>query len=53
MNDIRNLGDAAAGLTGFGALLSWLPEIAAGFTILWYLGRFAGVIVKWFRKRSS
>ena len=47
MNDpIRELGDLAAGLTAAGAILSWLPEIAAGLSILWYLFRFASWIIK-------
>tara|TARA_Y100001934_G_scaffold257727_1_gene327161 strand:+ start:709 stop:870 length:162 start_codon:yes stop_codon:yes gene_type:complete len=48
----KNIGDAAAGLTGLAAFLSWLPEIAAGLTIIWYVCRFAGVVMRWLRARS-
>lgn len=51
MSDLRNIGDAAAGLTGLAAFLSWLPEIAAGLTILWYVGRMFGVVRKWLSAR--
>jgi hypothetical protein len=51
VNDLRNIGDAAAGLTGLAAFLSWLPEVAAGLTIIWYAGRFVGVIRKWLSAR--
>jgi hypothetical protein len=51
MNDLKNLGDAAAGVTGFAAWLQWLPEIAAGLTILWYAGRITGVVKRWLRER--
>ena len=51
MIDLKNLGDVAAGATGFAAFLSWLPEIAAALTIVWYLGRIAGVVKRWFSER--
>lgn len=51
MSDLRNLGDAAAGLTGLAAFLSWLPEVAAALTIIWYLGRFYGVVRRWLSER--
>lgn len=51
MSDLRNLGDAAAGLTGLAAFLSWLPEVAAALTIIWYLGRFYGVVRRWLSAR--
>jgi len=51
MNDLKNIGDVAAGATGLAAFLSWLPEIAAALTIVWYLGRFYGVVVRWLRQR--
>jgi len=41
VTDFKNIGDAAAGLTGLAAFFSWLPEIAAGMTVLWYLARFS------------
>jgi len=44
MTDPKNIGDAAAGLTGFAAFFEWLPEIAAGMTVLWYLARFSAWI---------
>lgn len=31
----RDLADVAAGATAVGALLGWLPSIAALFTIVW------------------
>ena len=51
MNDLKNIGDVAAGATGLAAFLSWLPEIAAALTIIWYLGRFYGVVRKWLSAR--
>ena len=51
MNDLRNIGDAAAGLNGLAAFLSWLPEIAAAFPIAWYAGRMIGVVRKWLSAR--
>ena len=51
MNDLKNLGDVAAGATGFAAWLSWLPEVAAGLTIIWYAGRITGVVKRWFSER--
>lgn len=53
MNDVRNLGDAAAGLTGLAAFLSWLPEVAAALTIIWYLGRFVCVIRSWLAAQAA
>ena len=41
MTDPKNIGDAAAGLTGFAAFFEWLPEVAAGMTVLWYIARFS------------
>ena len=46
MNDPREIGDLAAGITAAASLLSWLPEIAAGLSILWYLFRFVSWVVK-------
>ena len=44
MTDPKNIGDAAAGLTGFAAFFEWLPEIAAAMTVIWYLARFSAWI---------
>lgn len=54
MSDLKNIGDAAAGVNGLAAFLSWLPEIAAALTIIWYLGRFVCVVRSWlFAKAAS
>ena len=39
MNDPKVAIDLAAAATAAGTILSWLPEIAAGLTIVWYLWR--------------
>tara|TARA_B100001123_G_scaffold449834_1_gene617014 strand:+ start:7045 stop:7200 length:156 start_codon:yes stop_codon:yes gene_type:complete len=39
MNDLKNIGDAAAGVTGFAAFFEWLPTIAAALTVIWYTAR--------------
>ena len=44
MTDPKNIGDAAAGLTGFAAFFEWLTDIAAGMTVVGYLARFAAWI---------
>jgi len=41
MTDPRTIGDMAAAGTAFASVVSWLPEIAAGVSILWYVCRFA------------
>ena len=41
MNTTREVGDLAAAMTAFGAVLDFLPAIAAGISIIWYLARFA------------
>ena len=41
MTDPREIGDMAAAITAFGAVLVFLPAIAAGISIIWYLARFA------------
>lgn len=53
MNDLKSVGDAAAGLTGLAAFFEWLPEIAAGLTILWYLGRFVCVVRSWLVAKAA
>jgi hypothetical protein len=45
MTDMKSIGDAAAGITAFAAVLDWLPTVAAGLTVLWYSVRFAEWIV--------
>lgn len=40
-NALANVADAATGAVGIATLVGYLPDIAAGLTILWYLARFA------------
>jgi len=35
----KAVADVASATVAFAALLQWLPAIAAGFSILWYLVR--------------
>jgi len=43
----RELGDLAAAATAFGAFLEFLPAVAAGISIVWYIARFC----MWARQR--
>lgn len=43
----KDLADGAAGLGVIGAIFGYLPEIAAGFAILWYIIR----MVEWAEAR--
>jgi len=44
----REIGDLAAAATAFGAVLEFLPSVAAGISIVWYLARFASwAITRW------
>ena len=46
--DAKAVTDLAAAGTGVAAFLAWLPEVAAVFTIVWYLWRFIDKIKeKW------
>ncbi len=49
MSDLKNIGDAAAGLTGFAAFFEWLPTIAAALTVIWYTAR----ISEWVYERCK
>lgn len=40
MTDPKAVTDLAAAGTGVATVFSWLPEVAALFTIAWYLWRF-------------
>ena len=46
MTATREVGDLAAAMAAFGAVLDFLPAIAAGISIIWYLARFAVWISK-------
>jgi hypothetical protein len=48
---VKNTIDIAAGLNGLAAFLSYLPEVAAGMTIIWYGGRIFGVCRRWLSER--
>jgi len=54
MSEPKHIGDAAAGLTGVGAWLEFLPlpELAALATLVWYSARFASWAVKRWRDQS-
>lgn len=43
----KDVGDTVAGLGAFGAVLGWLPEVAAFLAIVWTLIR----IYEWARVR--
>jgi len=36
----RELGDLAAAATAFASFLEFLPAVAAGISIVWYIARF-------------
>ena len=38
--DAKAITDLAAAGTGVATVFSWLPEVAALFTIIWYMWRF-------------
>ena len=40
MTDVKAAVDVVAAGTGVATVFSWLPEVAALFTIVWYLWRF-------------
>ena len=49
--DAKAITDLAAAGTGFAAFFSWLPEVAALFTIVWYMWRLIEKIKeKWSKK---
>jgi UDP-N-acetylmuramyl pentapeptide phosphotransferase/UDP-N-acetylglucosamine-1-phosphate transferase len=48
---VKNTIDIAAGLNGLAAFLSYLPEVAAALTIIWYGGRIVGVCRRWLSER--
>ena len=54
MTEPKHIADAAAGVTGIGAWLEFipLPELAALATICWYAARMASWMVKKWRARS-
>tara|TARA_Y100000004_G_scaffold36186_1_gene38819 strand:- start:50 stop:205 length:156 start_codon:yes stop_codon:yes gene_type:complete len=51
VNDLKNVGDAAAGLTGLAAFFEWLPTIAAAMTVLWYTARIGEWLWEKFKKQ--
>lgn len=54
MTEPKHIADAAAGVTGIGAWLEFvpLPELAALATLAWYGARFTSWAVKKWRARS-
>jgi hypothetical protein len=48
---LKSAIDIAAGLNGLAAFLSYLPEVAAALTIIWYGGRIVGVCRRWLSER--
>ncbi len=54
MSEPRHIGDLAAGITGVGAWLEWLPlpELAALATLTWYGARLTTWAIGKWRDRS-
>ena len=55
---VKHAADALAAGVAVGAVIKWLPPLAALFTIIWtgiriYETRTVQAIVKWFRKQPK
>lgn len=46
---VKNVMDGAAAIVGIGAVVQWLPPLAAGLTIIWTLIR----IYDWVRAQTK
>lgn len=53
MQVAKPVGEVTAVGTTIGAIMGWMPNVAALFAAIWYLGKFYVAIRSWYLRRKE